>query len=86
MLSTRWRPPFRALDNTRTDVLKVEIWDFDMDENLAQRIGKFSDIKGVKGFTRYMKEVAKGKSHDTLGHVLIPLNVRSSFGNSAGVA
>ena len=65
----------RTLENRSTDVLKVEVWDYDMEENLAQRIGKVSDIKDLKGITRYMKEVAKGKSHDTLGHVQVHLKV-----------
>ena len=53
----------------------MEVWDYDMEENLRQRIGKVSDIKDLKGITRYMKEVAKGKSHDTLGHVQVHLKV-----------
>ena len=68
----------RALENRSTDVLKVEIWSNDIGEkeNLRQRIGKASDIKDLKGITRYMKEVAKGKSHDVLGHVQVQLKVR----------
>ncbi|XP_043224877.1 protein unc-13 homolog 4B-like isoform X3 [Amphibalanus amphitrite] len=73
-LNPTWNETFKlALENPSTDILKVEVWDYDMEENLAQRIGKVSDIKDLKGITRYMKEVAKGKSHDTLGHVQIPL-------------
>ena len=66
----------RTLENRSTDVLKVEVWDYDMEESLRQRIGKVSDIKDLKGITRYMKEVAKGKTHDVLGHVQVHLKVR----------
>ena len=66
----------RTLENRSTDVLKVEVWSSDIEENMRQRIDKASSIKDIKGIKRYMMEVAKGKSHDVLGHVQVHLKVR----------
>lgn len=67
-------------DNPNDSNLIVEVWDFDPAETIKEKMTKFSEVKGVKGLKKLMKEIAVTAStgkHDNefIGEVMIPLNV-----------
>ncbi|XP_017103350.2 protein unc-13 homolog 4B isoform X1 [Drosophila bipectinata] len=45
-------------DNARDEVLIVEVWDFDAAETVKEKVNKILDVKGVKGLSKLMKEIA----------------------------
>lgn len=62
------------------DVLFVEVWDFDAAETVKEKVTKVGEIKGLKGFHRFMKEIAvtatNGKhDNEIIGNAIIPLKV-----------
>lgn len=62
------------------DNLVIEVWDFDPAETIREKVSKFLDIKGVRGFRKMMKELAVTAStgkHDNelIGRCSIPLRV-----------
>lgn len=66
--------------NPADDVLWVEVWDFDPAESVREKMTKIGDVKGVKGFSKLMKEIAVTAStgkHDNelVGATNIPLKV-----------
>lgn len=68
------------LNGTGDESLVVEVWDFDPAETLGEKMTKFLDIKGVRGFRKLMKEIAVTAStgkHDNelIGRCSIPLRV-----------
>lgn len=68
-------------ENPNDESLVVEVWDFDPAETVSEKMTKFFDVKGVKGFRKLMKEIAVTAStgkHDNelIGRCKIPLNVR----------
>lgn len=68
-------------ENPNDESLVVEVWDFDPAETVGEKMTKFFDIKGVRGFKKLMKEIAVTAStgkHDNelIGRSNIPLRVR----------
>ncbi|XP_037732487.1 protein unc-13 homolog 4B isoform X1 [Drosophila subpulchrella] len=45
-------------DNARDEVLIVEVWDFDAAETVKEKVNKILEVKGVKGLSKLMKEIA----------------------------
>ncbi|XP_026840156.1 protein unc-13 homolog 4B isoform X1 [Drosophila persimilis] len=45
-------------ENPREEVLIVEVWDFDAAETIKEKVNKLLDVKGVKGLSKLMKEIA----------------------------
>ncbi|XP_034664063.1 protein unc-13 homolog 4B isoform X4 [Drosophila subobscura] len=45
-------------ENPREEVLIVEVWDFDAAETVKEKVNKIMDVKGVKGLSKLMKEIA----------------------------
>ncbi|KAK6635250.1 hypothetical protein RUM44_000501 [Polyplax serrata] len=71
--------------NPADDVLWVEVWDFDPAESVREKMTKIGDVKGVKGFSKLMKEIAVTAStgkHDNelVGATNIPLKVIPASG------
>ncbi|KAG4080156.1 hypothetical protein HA402_008227 [Bradysia odoriphaga] len=65
--------------------LVVEVWDFDPAETVSEKMTKFFDVKGVKGFKKLMKEIAVTAStgkHDNelIGRCNIPLRTIPASG------
>ncbi|XP_053963719.1 protein unc-13 homolog 4B isoform X1 [Anastrepha ludens] len=65
-------------DNPKDEVLIVEIWDFDAAETVKEKVNKLFDVKGVKGLSKLMKEIAQTAStgkHDNelIGRAAITL-------------
>lgn len=58
----------------------MEVWDFDPAETIREKMSKLGDVKGVKGFSKLVKEIAVTAStgkHDNelVGTTNIPLRV-----------
>lgn len=51
----RLRP---LLNGMSDENLVVEVWDFDPAETIGEKMSKFLDVKGVRGFRKLMKEIA----------------------------
>lgn len=72
---------FRPLnEGLNDDSLVIEVWDFDPAETIGEKMSKFLDFKGVRGFRKLMKEIAVTAStgkHDNelIGRCSIPLRV-----------
>lgn len=69
-----------ATKNVNEDSLCLEVWDFDPAETVKEKFNKFSEIKGVKGMRKWMKEIAVTATvgqHESelIGRAKIPLNV-----------
>ncbi|EEB13180.1 conserved hypothetical protein [Pediculus humanus corporis] len=69
------------------DVLHVEVWDFDPAETIREKMTKIGDVKGVKGFSKLIKEIAVTAStgkHDNelVGTTNIPLKVIPASGQT----
>ncbi|XP_017464694.1 PREDICTED: protein unc-13 homolog D [Rhagoletis zephyria] len=75
-------------DNPKEEVLIVEIWDFDAAETVKEKVNKLFDVKGVKGLSKLMKEIAQAAStgkHDNelIGRVAITLKSVPTSGITA---
>ena len=62
------------------DTLCVEIWDFDPAETVREKVGKFFDVKNIRGLRKLVKEIAitatTGQHNNELvGRCFIPLKV-----------
>lgn len=72
-------------ENHKDDTLIMEVWDFDPAETIGEKMNKFLDVKGVKGFSKLMKELAStatsGK-HDNefVGGAKVPLKTIPTAG------
>lgn len=72
-------------ENPNEDTLIVEVWDFDPAETIGEKMNKFLDVKGAKGFRKLMKELAStatsGK-HDNefVGGAKVPLKTIPAAG------
>lgn len=72
---------FRPIsENVHEDTLCLEVWDFDPAETVREKMGKFMDVKGVKGLKKLVKEIAITATtgqHDNelIGKACIPLKV-----------
>lgn len=63
---------FRLLDsNKKNDVLTIEIWDYNLNETVSENVTKIVDVRGVKGFKKWCKEVAVTASTGRLENKLI---------------
>ncbi|ALC45396.1 CG34349, partial [Drosophila busckii] len=45
-------------ESPRDEVLIIEVWDFDAAETVKEKVNKLLDVKGVKGLSKLMKEIA----------------------------
>ncbi|XP_063220892.1 protein unc-13 homolog 4B isoform X3 [Bacillus rossius redtenbacheri] len=78
-LNPVWEEHFSLpVEEPSRDVLVVEVWDFDPAETVREKMSKFSDVKGVKGLRKLMKEIAVTAStgkHDNemVGSAQMPL-------------
>lgn len=74
----------RPVETPDDDVLYVEVWDFDAAETVKEKVTKVGEIKGFKGFHRFVKEIAvtatNGKhDNELIGTTIIPLKVLTTF-------
>lgn len=55
----------------------MEVWDFTPEETDKEKGAKTGEIKGLKGFKKFMKEISTFSKHDKymIGNMLIPLKV-----------
>lgn len=72
-------------ENPNEDTLILEVWDFDPAETLGEKMNKFFEVKGAKGFRKLMKEIAVTASsgkHDNefVGCSKIPLKTIPACG------
>ncbi|CAH1712257.1 unnamed protein product [Chironomus riparius] len=72
-------------ENPNDDTLVVEVWDFDPAETIGEKMNKFFDVKGAKGFRKLMKEIAVTASsgkHDNefVGSASVPLKTIPASG------
>lgn len=70
----------RPVETPDDDVLYVEVWDFDAAETVKEKVTKVGEIKGFKGFHRFVKEIAvtatNGKhDNELIGTTIIALKV-----------
>ena len=70
---------FRDVNSVEHDSLRVDVWDFNPEENVSEKFKKFGDIKDSRGLRKFIKETlhaSAGKTtYDLLGSVEIPLKV-----------
>ncbi|KAH8358960.1 hypothetical protein KR093_003577 [Drosophila rubida] len=62
----------------REEVLIIEVWDFDAAETVKEKVNKILDVKGVRGLSKLMKEIAVTASsgkHDNelIGRAVVTL-------------
>lgn len=72
-------------ENPNDETLIVEVWDFDPAETIGEKMNKFFDVKGAKGFRKLMKEIAVTASsgkHDNefVGCAKVPLKTIPAAG------
>lgn len=72
-------------DNPNEETLIIEVWDFDPAETIGEKMNKFFEIKGAKGFRKLMKEIAVTASagkHDNefVGCSKVPLKTIPAAG------
>ncbi|XP_035714351.1 protein unc-13 homolog 4B isoform X3 [Folsomia candida] len=79
-LNPVWREYFSfPVSTVEDDTLNIEVWDYDPEETLADKMKRFGEVKSTRGLRILMKEIAltasTGKqSHEFLGCLKIPLN------------
>lgn len=66
--------------NLADDVLHVEVRDFDSAETVKKKVKQIGDIKGMKGWKIFFKEVSSTitnskQDNEIIGTALIPLQV-----------
>ncbi|KAL1506494.1 hypothetical protein ABEB36_005849 [Hypothenemus hampei] len=86
-LNPVWEEHFALPINDKSidDTLCLEVWDFDPAETVKEKLGKFFDVKGVKGMRKLVKEIAVTATtgqHDNelIGRAKIPLNTIPASG------
>ncbi|KAG5895641.1 hypothetical protein JTB14_008650 [Gonioctena quinquepunctata] len=72
-------------ESASDDTLCLEVWDFDPAESVKEKIGKFFEVKGVKGMRKLMKEIAVTATtgqheNELIGSARIPLNTVPTSG------
>ncbi|XP_058536361.1 BAI1-associated protein 3 isoform X1 [Ochotona princeps] len=85
-LNPEWKEHFLfEIQDVRTDQLHLDIWDHDDDVSLAEACRKLNEVIGLKGMSRYLKQIVKsarangtagsGEDHtdDFLGCLNIPV-------------
>ena len=80
---------FRDVNSVDHDNLRIDVWDFNPEENVSEKFKKFGDIKDSRGLRKFIKETlhaSAGKTtYDLLGSVEIPLKVKIFNDNIAYV-
>ena len=77
-LSPKWNEEF-ILDVNRIDedALRIDVWDFNWDENVTDKFRKINEIKDARGIRKFIKETlhaSAGKTtHGLIGSAEIPL-------------
>ena len=78
---------FRDVNSVDHDNLRIDVWDFNPEENVSEKFKKFGDIKDSRGLRKFIKETlhaSAGKTtYDLLGSVEIPLKVKNLNDNIA---
>lgn len=72
-------------ENPNDETLVIEVWDFDPAETIGEKMNKFFEIRGAKGFRKLMKEIAVTASsgkHDNefVGVAKVPLKTIPAAG------
>lgn len=72
-------------ENPNDETLVIEVWDFDPAETIGEKMNKFFEVKGAKGFRKLMKEIAQTASsgkHDNefVGSAKVPLKTIPAAG------
>ncbi len=71
---------FSDVNSVEHDNLRIDVWDFNPEENVSEKFRKISEIKDSRGLRKFIKETlhaSAGKTtYDLLGSVEIPLRVR----------
>lgn len=72
-------------ENPNDETLIIEVWDFDPAETIGEKMNKFFEVKGAKGFRKLMKEIAATASsgkHDNefVGCSKVPLKTIPAAG------
>lgn len=72
-------------ENPNSEILIVEVWDFDAAETVGEKLNKFFEVKGVRGLRKLMKEIAVTAStgkHDNefIGRTAIPIKTIPASG------
>ena len=63
-------------ENFNEDFLIIQVWHFDPTKTIGEKMSNLRELKGKKGFSRLMKEIAAnlGKSEQELiGSIKVPL-------------
>ena len=71
----------RDVNSIEQDSLRVDVWDFNPEESVNDKLKKINDVKDGRGLRKFIKETlhaTTGKiSHELLGSVEIPLKVQT---------
>merc|ERR1719412_39939 len=84
-LNPVWNEDFVLdVNSVENDGVRIDIWDFNPEENVSEKLRKVNEIKDSRGLRKFIKETlnaSTGKiSHDLLGSVEIPLKDVPSSG------
>ena len=67
----------RDVNSVEQDCLRVDIWDFNPEESVNEKLNKINQVRDGRGLRKFIKETlhaTTGKnSHELLGSVEIPL-------------
>ena len=70
-------PYSRDVNSVEQDCLRIDVWDFNPEESVNEKLNKFNQVKDGRGLRKFIKETlhaTTGKiSHELLGSVEIPL-------------
>ncbi|CAG7828570.1 unnamed protein product [Allacma fusca] len=78
-LNPTWREYFSfPVTSHQDEVLSIEVWDYDPEESLSDKMKRFNEVKSTRGLRILMKEIAltasTGKqTHEFLGCLKIPI-------------
>ncbi|CAH1131281.1 unnamed protein product [Ceutorhynchus assimilis] len=86
-LNPIWEEHFALAINDKSvnDTLCLEVWDFDPAETVKEKFGKFFEVKGVKGMSKLVKEIAVTAAtgqheNELIGVAKIPLSTIPASG------
>ncbi|XP_044739455.1 protein unc-13 homolog 4B isoform X2 [Chrysoperla carnea] len=86
-LNPTWEEHFSlpVSENAQDDTLCLEVWDFDPAETVREKMGKFMEVRGVKGLRKLVKEIAITAStgqheNEFIGRAAIPLSTIPASG------
>lgn len=76
------------MNSVDSDSLRIDIWDFNPEENVSDKFRKINEIKDGRGLRKFIKETlnaSTGKTtHELIGSVEIPLKDVPSSGKCSG--